>query len=83
MPVMGSEQSMVESGVLVAYGVDRRESGRQSAKNVQRMLAGARPSDLPVENVTRVTFVLNLRTAREIGVAVPPAMLVRFDRVIE
>jgi putative ABC transport system substrate-binding protein len=47
------------------------------------MLAGARPSDLPVENVTRLVFVLNRRTAQEIGLAVPPAMLVRFDRVIE
>jgi putative ABC transport system substrate-binding protein len=83
MPVMGSEQGMAERGVLVAYGIDRRETGRQSAKNVQRILAGASPGGLPVENVTRLTFVLNLRTAREIGVAVPQAMLVRFDRVIE
>jgi putative ABC transport system substrate-binding protein len=83
MAVMGSEHGMAERGVLAAYGVDRRESGRQSANNVQRMLAGARPNDLPVENVTRVSFVLNLRAAREIGVVVPPAMLVRFDRVIE
>jgi len=50
---------------------------------VQRVLAGAKPADLPVENVTHLVFVLNRRTARELGVAVPPAMLVRFDRVIE
>jgi putative ABC transport system substrate-binding protein len=83
MPTMAYEQTMVARGALVGYGVDWRESGRQSAKNVQRMLAGARPSDLPVENVTRLVFVLNRRTAQEIGLAVPPAMLVRFDRVIE
>jgi putative ABC transport system substrate-binding protein len=47
------------------------------------MLRGARPADLPVETVSRLAFVLNRRTAREIGFAVPPAMIVRFDRVIE
>jgi len=83
MPLMIYEQTLAERGALVSYGVDYREIGRQSAKNVQRMLAGARPGDLPVENVSRFAFVLNRRTAQEIGVAIPPAMLVRFDRVIE
>jgi len=50
---------------------------------VQRILAGTPPGELPVENVTRLAFVLNHRTAKEMGIAVPPAMLVRFDRVIE
>jgi putative ABC transport system substrate-binding protein len=83
MPTMVYEQTMAERGALASYGVSYFEIGRESAKNVQRLLAGARPGELPVENVTRLAFVLNLRTAREIGVAVPPAMLVRFDRVIE
>ncbi|HYT47489.1 MAG TPA: ABC transporter substrate-binding protein [Burkholderiales bacterium] len=83
MPMMVYDQAVVERGALVSYGVDTREVGRQSAKNVQRMLAGARPAELPVETVTRLAFVLNRRTAQEIGLAVPPAMLVRFDRVIE
>jgi len=83
IPMMVYDQAVAERGALVSYGVDSREIGRQSAKLVQRMLAGARPADLPVENVTRLAFVLNRRTAREIGIAVPPAMLVRFDRVIE
>lgn len=83
MPLMIYEQTLAERGALVSYGVDYREIGRQSAKNVQRMLAGDRPGDLPVENVTRFMFVLNRRTAQEIGLTVPPAMLVRFDRVIE
>jgi putative ABC transport system substrate-binding protein len=83
MPMMVNLQTMVERGALVSYSVDTREVGRESAKNVQRMLAGARPGDLPVENVTKLAFVLNRRTAREIGLAVPPAMMVRFDRVIE
>lgn len=83
MPTMVNIGTMVERGALVSYGVDLREIGRESAKNVQRMLAGARPGDLPVETVTRLAFVLNRRTAQEIGLAVPPAMLVRFDRVIQ
>lgn len=83
MPLMIYEQTLAERGALVSYGVDYREIGRQSAKNVQRMLAGAHPGDLPVENVSRFSFVLNRRTAREIGLVVPPAMMVRFDRVIE
>ena len=83
MPTMVYAETMAEAGALVSYGIDYREGGRQSAKNVQRMLAGARPGDLPVENVTRLAFVLNRRTAQEIGVKVPPAMIVRFDRVIE
>jgi len=83
LPVVVYDETIAERGALLSYGVDTREIGRQSAKLVQRILAGARPGDLPVENVTRLAFVLNRRTAQEIGVAVPPAMLVRFDRVIE
>jgi putative ABC transport system substrate-binding protein len=83
LPTMVWDQTIAERGALVSYGVDIREIGRHSAKYVQRILAGARPGDLPVENVTRLAFVLNRRTAQELGLAVPPAMLVRFDRVIE
>jgi len=83
MPMMALDQVVVERGALLSYGADYREAGRHSAKYVQRVLAGAKPADLPVENVTHLVFVLNRRTARELGVAVPPAMLVRFDRVIE
>jgi putative ABC transport system substrate-binding protein len=83
MPTMVYDQAKAERGALVSYGVDTREIGRESAKHVKRMLEGARAGDLPVENVTRLTFALNRRTANEIGVVVPPAMLVRFDRVFE
>jgi putative ABC transport system substrate-binding protein len=83
MPTMVFDLRLAERGALASYGVDTREVGRQSAKYVQHVLAGIRPADLPVENVTRLVFVLNQRTAREIGLPVPPAMLVQFDRVIE
>ena len=83
MPTMAQVQTLAERGALASYGVDYYEIGRESAKNVQRMLGGARPGDLPVETVSRLAFVLNRRTARQIGFAVPPTMIVRFDRVIE
>jgi putative ABC transport system substrate-binding protein len=83
MPTMVYEQTLAVRGALASYGVDYREIGRHSAKYVRAILAGARPGELPVENVTRLAFVLNRRTAQDIGFAVAPAMLVRFDRVIE
>jgi putative ABC transport system substrate-binding protein len=83
MPTMMFEQSMVERGALASYGVDTREVGRQSAKHVQRILSGAHPRDIPIENVTRLVFAFNRGTAQQIGLALPSAMLARFDRVIE
>jgi len=83
MPTIMYDQSLAERGALLSYGVDTHEVGRQSAQYVQRVLGGARPADLPVENVTRLIFAFNRRTAQAIGVKVPPAMLVRFDRVID
>lgn len=83
LPTIMYDQALAERGALLSYGTDMHEVGRQSAKYVQRVLAGAAPGELPVENVTHLSFVLNQRTARQIGVAVPPATLVRFDRVIE
>lgn len=83
LPMMVYDQAMVEQGALASYGVDTREVGRQSAKYVAHVLAGARPAELPVENVTRLAFVLNRSTAHAIGLQVPSAMLVQFDRVIE
>jgi putative ABC transport system substrate-binding protein len=83
MPVIGFESAMVERGALISYGTDLADTGRQSAKNVRRLLADAQPADLPVENVTRLHFVLNRSVAKDLGVPVAPAMMVRFDRVIE
>jgi putative ABC transport system substrate-binding protein len=73
----------VVRGGLAAYGHNDREVGRLSAKYVQRILAGAHPKDLPVENYDKIEFALNLRTAREIGVTIPPALRFRADTVIE
>ncbi|HEV8676931.1 MAG TPA: ABC transporter substrate-binding protein [Methylomirabilota bacterium] len=83
LPTMFHETSLVVDGALASYGHNYREVGRLSAKHVQRILAGAHPKDLPVENYDKVELALNLRTAREIGVMIPPSVRIRADKVIE
>jgi putative tryptophan/tyrosine transport system substrate-binding protein len=83
LPTMFHETSLVDNGALVSYGQNYHEIGRQSAKHVQRVLAGTHPKDLPVENYDKVELALNLRTAREIGLTIPPSIRIRADKVIE
>ena len=59
------------------------EAGRLSAKYVQRILAGVKPKDLPVEGVDKIDLVINLQTAKQIGLTIPPNVLVRADKVIK
>jgi putative tryptophan/tyrosine transport system substrate-binding protein len=82
LPTMFSEQNLVVNGGLASYGVSYHEAGRLSAKYVQRILTGTRPQDLPVETVRKLDLVVNLRTAREIGLTIPPNVLARADKVI-
>ena len=83
LPTMSGEVSLVAKGALASYGQNYREIGRLSAKHVQRILAETPPKDLPVENYDRIELALNLRTAREIGLTIPPSVLLRADKVIE
>jgi putative ABC transport system substrate-binding protein len=83
LPTMFHEVSRVANGALASYGYNYREAGRMAAKYVQRILAGAHPADLPVENYDRIELALNLRTARDIGVTIPPSVRARADTVIE
>ncbi|MBI4240473.1 MAG: ABC transporter substrate-binding protein [Candidatus Rokubacteria bacterium] len=83
LPTMFHEQSLVERGGLASYGLSFREIGRMSAKYVHRILAGVQPRDLPVERVHKLELALNLRTARELGLAVPQEMLMRADKLIQ
>ena len=83
MPVMAYEPDLVAKGALAAYGADYQELGRVLARYVARLLAGAHPRDLPIERVDRPTFVINLRTARALGLKVSDLLLVRADEVIE
>jgi putative ABC transport system substrate-binding protein len=66
----------------VAYGVSYHAFGGLSAKHVQRVLVGANPGELPVEQVDRLYFAINLKTAKALGVTVPPSVLARADEVI-
>jgi putative ABC transport system substrate-binding protein len=83
LPTMFNESSVIAKGGLASYGQDYREVGRMSAKYVQRILAGTPPKDLPVEGYDKVELVLNLRTARELGLTIPPAVRLRAERVID
>jgi len=83
IPTMFHEQSLVAQGAVASYGISYHEIGRLSAKHVQRILAGSQPKDLPVENYDKVGLALNLRAAREIGLAIPPSLRLQAERVVE
>ena len=83
VPTMFTERSAVLEGGLASYGADYRGVGRLAAEYVYRMLRGTSPGDLPVANMDRLELVVNARTAREIGLTIPAAVLVRADAVIE
>ena len=83
LPTMFWERSSVVNGGLASYGVSYHEAGRLSAKYVQRILAGVKPKDLPVQGVDKVELVINLQTAKQIGLTIPPNVLARADKVIK
>ena len=83
LPSMFSELDSVVKGGLAGYGVSYDAMGRLAAKYVQRILLGANPGELPVEQVDRLYFVINLKTAKELGLAIPQSLLLRADEVIQ
>jgi len=72
-----------EVGGLCAYGLDTSDLWRKMARYVDRILKGAKPADLPMQQPTRFEMVINLKTAKQLGITFPPAVLARADRVIE
>ena len=83
LPTMFQDPGLVAKGALADYGVSYYTIGRLSAQHVQRILQGADPGDLPVHQVDRLHFVINLKTAKALGLTIPQSVLFRADKVIE
>jgi len=82
LPTMFDFLAFVIKGGLGSYAVSNHEVGRVSAKYVQRILSGVKPKDLPVEGVDKIELAINLKTAKQIGLTIPPNVLARADKVI-
>jgi len=82
LPTMFTEQSLVAAGGLASYGQNFHEVGRISAKYVKKVLTGTRPQELPVEQPREYELVINLKTAKQIGVTIPQSVIYQADKVI-
>jgi putative tryptophan/tyrosine transport system substrate-binding protein len=82
LPAIYGSQATVEAGGLMSYGVTNLDLDRRAATYVDKILKGAKPADLPVEQPTKFEFIINLKAAKQIGLTIPPNVLVRADKVI-
>ena len=83
LPAIYPRGDFVDSGGLMSYGADQAEPYRRVASMVDKILKGAKPADLPVEQPTKFELMINLKTAKQIGLTIPPNVLVRADKVIK
>ena len=83
LPAMDPFREFVEAGGLMAYSVDVPDMFRRAATYVDRILRGAKPADLPIEQPTKFEFAINIKTAQALGLAIPQSLLLRADRVVE
>ena len=82
-PVIAGQREWADEGALLSYGVDPLSNSRRAAYYVDRILKGAKPGDLPVEQPTKFEFVINMKTAKALGLTIPQSILLRADHVIE
>jgi putative ABC transport system substrate-binding protein len=83
VPTLMTNRALAQAGALMSYGQDLTEHYRRVATYVDKLLKGARPADLPIEQSTKIELVVNLKTAKALGLALPPAFLLRADDVIQ
>jgi len=82
LPAMYPFVEAVEAGGLMSYGATRAEGMRRAAIYVAKILKGAKPNDLPIEQPTQFEFVINLKTARSLGIDIPPSVMLLADRLM-
>jgi putative ABC transport system substrate-binding protein len=83
LPTVFTDRQYVDDGALMSYGVDLSDLFRRAAGYVDRILKGARPGDLPMEQPSRYVLAINLRTARMLGITVPPSLMLQADYTVD
>ena len=83
LPSISEGSDLVEAGGLMSYSANKLESFRRAATSVDKLLKGAKPAELPVEQPTKFELVINLKTAKQIGVTIPQSVLYQADKVIK
>ena len=83
LPTISQSARFAESGGLLQYGADILDVFRRSAAHLDKVLRGAKPGDIPIEQPTKVTLIVNSKTAKALGLTIPQSVLLRADQVIE